>query len=113
YQLLDDANRTNAVPYDNAINQMGAVYGYIAPTNTLVLGTGEWNDCRVIVQDYHVQHWLNGRLVVDYMLNSPDWANVLVQATNTYIIFQNTGNEDNGVVPGVIYYRDIKIRRLP
>jgi hypothetical protein len=92
---------------------MGAVYGRIAPTNKTLAATGQWNDCRVIVQDFHVTHWLNGKLIVDYLINSPAWTNVFVQATNSYIAFQNIGNNAHGVVPGVIYYRDIKIRRLP
>jgi ribosomal protein S18 acetylase RimI-like enzyme len=48
----------------------------------------------------------------DYQINDPAYAGVFTQATNTYIAFQNRGNRDDGVVPGVVYFRDIKIRRL-
>jgi hypothetical protein len=92
---------------------MGAVYGIIAPTNKTLVPTGQWNDCRVVVQGYHVTHWLNGKVIVDYQINDPAYTNSMPQATNTYIAFQNKGSGDHGRAPGVVYYRDIKIRRLP
>ena len=117
YQLFDDADVSTAgytdATYLNPVNLMGAVYGIIAPTNKILVPTGQWNDCRVIVQGYHATHWLNGTVIVDYQINDPAYTNFLVQATNTYITFQNKGSGDHGRVPGVVYFRDIKIRRLP
>ena len=117
YQLFDDANVATAgytdSTYQNPVNLMGAVYGIIAPTNKTLVPAGQWNDCRVVVQGYHVTHWLNGKVIVDYQINDPVHTNSMSQATNTYIAFQNKGTGDHGRAPGVVYYRDIKIRRLP
>ena len=117
YQLFDDANVATAgytdPTYLNPVNLMGAVYGVIAPTNKTLVPTGQWNDCRVVVQGYHVTHWLNGTVIIDYEINNPAYTNFFVQATNTNIAFQNKGTGDHGRTPGVVYYRDIKIRRLP
>ena len=33
---------------------------------------GEWNESRVLVRGTHVEHWLNGRKVLDYELGSPE-----------------------------------------
>ena len=117
YQLFDDADVATAgytdPTYLNPANLMAAVYGVIAPTNKTLVPTGQWNDCRVIVEGYHATHWLNGTVIVDYQINDPAYTNFFVQATNTYIAFQNKGTGDHGRAPGVVYYRDIKIRRLP
>ena len=117
YQLFDDANVATSHYTDNTylnpVNLMGAVYGLIAPTNKRLVPTGQWNECRVTVQGYHATHWLNGNVIVDYQINNPAYASYLTQATNTQIAFQNKGIGDHGVVPGVVYYGYIKIRRLP
>lgn len=117
YQLFDDANVATSHYTDNIyldpVNLMGAVYKYIPAMNKHLVPTGQWDDCRVIVQGYHATHWLNGNVVVDYQINDPSFVNIFVQATNTQIAFQNKGTGDHGVVPGVVYFGHIKIRRLP
>ena len=32
-----------------------------------------WNKTRIVVNGSHVEHWLNGRKVVEYELRSADW----------------------------------------
>jgi hypothetical protein len=118
YQLLDDQNRTEVT---DPRHQLAAVWGLISATNRQLVPTTNWNDCRVIVSGNRVQHWLNGRVVIDYYINSPQWTNIVSpsaigyfgQATNAYLGFQNIGNNDAGVVPGMTYFQDIKVRRLP
>ncbi len=105
YQLFDDAHVATAGYTDST--------GIIAPTNKTLAPTGQWNDCRVIVQGYHAKHWLNGGVIVDYQINNSAYTNLMPQATNTYIAFQNKGTGDHGRARGVVYFRDIKIRRLP
>jgi hypothetical protein len=117
YQLFDDANVATA-HYNNAqytyqSNLMAAVYALIAPTNKTLVPTGQWNDCRVVVQGYHAKHWLNGKVVVDYQIDSPAYRTRIPQDTNTYIVFQNKGTGDDGITPGIVYYGYMKIRRLP
>ena len=34
---------------------------------------GEWNHTRIVVDKNHVEHWLNGKKVVEYELYSSDW----------------------------------------
>jgi len=117
YQLFDDTNAPTSNYsgnwYANQTRLIGALYGYIAPTNKILVPTGQWNDCRVIVQGYHVTHWLNGNKIVDYNLNDSSYSSVFTQTTNTYIGFQNVGNADHGVTPGRVYFGYIKIRSLP
>lgn len=115
YQLLGDIHAS--VPENQTI---GAVWGLFAPTNTVLIPGGEWNQCRLILQSNHVQHWLNGRKVVEYDINSAAWTNAL-KAHGSYL---NVPGFGQGTSPGVGYimlrndaaptwFRNIKIRALP
>src|SRR2546430_13159831 len=39
----------------------------------VVLPFDHWNRTRIVVRGTHVEHWLNGRKVVEYELRSADW----------------------------------------
>ncbi len=114
YQLLDDLG------YSSPANKtMGAVFALFAPTNKLLVPVGQWNECRLIIQGNHVQHWLNGSVVVDYYINSSAWTNALVAAGGAY----NVAGMGQGTSPGIGYimlrndqgptwFRNIKLRPL-
>jgi hypothetical protein len=116
YQLLDDTNSNyTGLP---ANQKMGAIYALFSPTtNKVLVPTGEWNQCRLLVQSNHVEHWLNGRRLISYEINSPAWTNALAaytnygnipgfgQARSGYIAFQGHGEDS--------WFRNIKVRRLP
>lgn len=111
YQLIDDSGY--ALPADQS---SGAIWGLIPPTTGPSLVAGQWNQCRLLVQSNHVEHWLNGGLRVSYELNSPAFG-LLVdgspsfspydqfsKARTGYIAFQNWTPE--------VWFRNIKIRRV-
>jgi len=115
YQLIDDL--THSTP---ANQTTGATYALFAPTNKVLAPVGQWNECRLIVQGEHVQHWLNGGKVVEYNINSTAWTNALVAAGGNY----NVAGMGQGTGPGIGYimlrndraptwFRNIKIRPLP
>jgi hypothetical protein len=33
----------------------------------------QWNTMRILVDDNHVEHWMNGAKYVEYELGSDDW----------------------------------------
>jgi hypothetical protein len=67
---LDDVrHQDGARPETSA----GACYGLYPAPPGVVRPAGEWNQVRILVQGQHVEHWLNGRKVVEYELGSPDW----------------------------------------
>jgi hypothetical protein len=112
YQLIDDSGY--ALPADQS---SGAVWGLIPPTNQPLLAAGQWNQCRLLVQSNHVEHWLNGGLAVSYELNSAAFNSLVAsslsfnsyaqfaKARSGYIAFQNWTPE--------VWFRNMKIRRLP
>lgn len=70
FQVLDDAgHRDGARPETSA----GACYGLYAAPRGVVRSAGEWNEARIVVQGSRVEHWLNGRRVVEYELGSDEW----------------------------------------
>jgi hypothetical protein len=70
YQVLDDARHPDAKVGTH--RQSGAFYDVLPPVADKPLRpVGEWNEGRVLVKGNHVEHWLNGRKVVEYELGSP------------------------------------------
>ena len=64
YQLLDNA--TEKHPEYTA----AALYDLVAPSEDRTRSVGEWNEARIIVRGWSIQHWLNGYKVVDIDLAS-------------------------------------------
>ena len=111
YQIFDDPYYS--VPADQT---SGAVWGLIAPTNKLLLPSGQWNQCRLLAQSNHVEHWLNDRKVIEYELNSPSF-NALVAASPNFNPYSQFGKARTGYIAlqlwtPEVWFRNIKIRRV-
>ena len=92
-----------------------SVFGLYPFPAGIVRPAGEWNDARLVVRGNHVEHWLNGTMVVEYELWSDDW-NARKAAGKwaevpTYGIAEigHIGLQDHG---GLTLFRNIKIREL-
>ena len=108
--MLDDAEHVDGA---DPLTSSGANYALHAAPRGVVRPAGEWNQARIVVQDRHVEHWLNGEKVVEYVLGSPEWKELVAnskfvqwpeygQARTGHIGLQDHGNP--------VWYRDIKIR---
>jgi hypothetical protein len=111
-QVLDDDQHADG---KKPTTSAGSLYDLIAPTNKTLRPVGEYNKARIVVQNNHVEHWLNGKKIVEYDLGSEALSSLIAQskfkdfplfAKNKagYIALQHHG--DN------VWYRNIKIRRL-
>jgi hypothetical protein len=113
YQLLDDANTEDGKSRLTAAGSDYALYG--APAG-VVLPYDHWNKSRLIVRGNHVEHWLNGRKVVDYELKSADWKRRV--AASKFAAYPNYGLAARGLIglqgdhPGALAIRNIRIREL-
>jgi hypothetical protein len=114
YQLLDDANAPDG---RNRLTAAAAAYGLYAAPAGVVKPFGEWNTTRIIVNGMHVEHWLNGELVVAYDLQSPDWTAKV--AASKFSKYPNYGLAAKGFIgiqgdhPGALELRNMRIRELP
>lgn len=95
YQLVDDA--LNAEARSDPKNTAGALYGKVAPREAAARPAGEWNESRIVVRGRHVEHWLNGKRVVDCECAA-------AEGRATPVALQNHNAE--------AWFRDLRIRRL-
>jgi hypothetical protein len=114
YQLLDDANAHDG---RNRLTAAASAYGLYAPPAGVVKPFGEWNTTRIVVNGDHVEHWLNGRKVVEYDLRSPEWTAKV--AASKFSEYPHYGLAKSGLIgiqgdhPGSLALRHIRIRELP
>jgi hypothetical protein len=113
YQLLDDANTEDGKSQLTAAASDYALYG--APAG-VVRPFDHWNKTRLIVRGTHVEHWLNGRKVVEYEFGSPDWKGKV--AASKFAAYPHYGLATSGLIglqgdhPGALAIRGIRIREL-
>ncbi|MSR62796.1 MAG: DUF1080 domain-containing protein [Planctomycetes bacterium] len=70
FQILDNQGHKDGLdPRTSA----GSNYAMHAPLADVTHPAGEWNSARILVCGPHVEHWLNGKKVVEYELWSDDW----------------------------------------
>jgi len=113
YQLLDnikaDDNKTQ-------LTRAAAVYGLYPAPDGHVKPVGEWNTTRIVARGAHVEHWLNGFMMEQYELWSPDWE-AKVKASK-FRVWPNYGRAKKGHIAlqgdhnGELAFRNIRIREL-
>jgi len=115
FQILDDAKHPDATQGRDGNRLQGALYDMIPPTNKQDKPIGEWNHARIISKGNHVEHWLNGRKIVEFQRGTPEW-DALV-ARSKYIENPGWGTPKESPIllqdhRDVISFRNIKIRKL-
>ncbi len=111
YQVMDDAGW----PEKMKPNQYtSATYAMYAPEGAQLKPTGEWNATKIIVNNAHVEHWLNNVKVVEYELWSDDWRTR--KSEGKWAKVPNYGMAKSGHIglqnAGKVVYRNIKVRQL-
>jgi hypothetical protein len=110
-QILDDDKYRDNSPK----TWTGALYDLIAAKDKTVHPVGDWNAVRLVVAGGHVEHWLNGKQVVEYELGSDELKRLIAQSkfkdmprfareSEGYIALQHHGGE--------VAFRNIRVRRL-
>jgi hypothetical protein len=113
YQVIDDERHADAKIGPH--RQTAAFYDVLPATERPVKPAGEWNTTRIVVRGQTVEHWLNGKKVLQYELGSPALKAAIAKSKfkgiarfgtrqNGHILLQDHGNQ--------VWFRSIKIRRL-
>lgn len=113
YQILDDDkhkdgknnNRRTACMYDM----------FVANENKKLNPPGEWNESRIVLKDDHVQHYLNGEVVLEIELWSDTFNAAL--AKSKYKNVKNFAKTNPGHIviqehDDKVWYRNIRIKEL-
>lgn len=113
YQLIDDDRHADGkLP----THRTGALYDLFAPpADKPIKPVGEWNHSVILFNGHHGEHWLNGRKMVEYELDSPAMRMALAaskyapipwfaERRSGHIVLQDHGDD--------VYFRNLKIREL-
>ncbi|MEO0900065.1 MAG: family 16 glycoside hydrolase [Bacteroidota bacterium] len=111
-QVLD-----NVLHPDGAIekHRAGDLYDLIQCKFVAVNPPGEWNHIRIIHNEGKLEHWLNGRKVVETDIRSEEWTELVAGSKfNEYPAF---GKAEKGHIAlqdhsDNVWYRNIKIRPI-
>ncbi|WP_157665158.1 3-keto-disaccharide hydrolase [Mariniblastus fucicola] len=112
YQILDNDKHADG---KRRITSAAALYALYPPGDEQPKKVGQWNTTKIVIKGDHVEHYLNGKKVVDVTIGSDEWKEKVAaskfatwdkfgKSKTGHIAFQDHGNP--------VWYRDIKIKAL-
>jgi hypothetical protein len=120
FQVLDDDKHPDAKLGRNGNRTVGSLYDLIPAKDKKANPIGEWNTGRVVSKGKHVEHWLNGKKVVEYERGGEEFRNLVAQskykaasynahgrfgeAPKGHILLQDHGDQ--------VSFRNMKIKAL-
>jgi hypothetical protein len=113
YQLLDDEGFED--PLEDS-QMAGANYSmHAAGKDKTLKPVGEWNTGKIIFDHGHVEHWLNGKKVVEFEKDSDDW--ISRRNSGKWNDFPDYGKTNDGYLAlqehgAGVWFRNMKIKRL-
>jgi hypothetical protein len=114
YQIIDEVSWDGDSLHEGQL--AGACYDmYYADKNKKLMPVGEWNTSKIVVNNGHVQHWLNGDKIVEYQMWTPEWDSLKsVRKWKDYPLYGTArkghiGLQDHGKKT---WFRNIKIKIL-
>ncbi|QDU90785.1 Trehalose utilization [Pirellulimonas nuda] len=112
YQILDNqAHKDGKV----AATSAGALYAMYPPAEDVTRPVGKWNNGRIVIRNGRVQHWLNGKKLLEANWGDDDW-NAKIAASK-FSKWEGFAKNDEGHISlqdhgGQAEFRNIRIKRL-
>lgn len=111
YQILDNEKHADG---KNPRTSAASIYFCLPPSHDATRPVGEWNTGRIVCQGTVIQHWLNGKKVIDLDYTDPRYA------WHVELLANRGGNlADRGAKLSLqdhgdpVWYRGIKLRTIP
>jgi len=112
YQVLDDDKHSDNL---NPTHRSGSLYDMIESKGKVLKPVGEYNSAKVVFNGNIIEHWLNGKKVVEANSDTPEFEELFKKSKyhnkkdftvhkNGSIVLQDHGNDT--------WYRNIKIKIL-
>lgn len=114
YQMIDDEKHPDG--QRGGLHQTASFYDVLPPAVDKPMNKpGEWNSSRLVAKGNHVEHWLNGKNVLTFELDSAE-----VKAGLAKSKFKNAEGFGQHIVGHIMltyhhdecWYRNLKIREL-
>lgn len=113
YQIIDDVTFPHKL---EDWQKAGADYAMHLPNSSKQLKpVGEWNTSKIIFDNGHVEHWLNGKKILAFTAWDAEWTRK--KTTGKWKTYPDYGTARKGHIAlqdhgNKAYFRNIKIRKL-
>ena len=112
YQVIDDIGHKDNL---NPTHRSASLYDIIEAKGKKLNPVVEFNSAKIVFNKNHGEHWLNGKKVVEYDMNTPEFEELFkkskyhshkdfIKHKIAHVVLQDHGNE--------CFYRNIKIKQL-
>ena len=115
YQLLDSKVLENSKDLLLESHATGDVYDLISSSYENPISIGKWNQARIVILNNYVEHWLNGKLILEYKLETEEWKDLVAKSKfRNYPNFSKTTSGNIGLQEhgSVVKFRNLKIKEL-
>ena len=111
-QIIDD--QSNAAKTSNT-HITGSFYDVLPPKYRISRPAGQFNHSRIVVLKDHIEHWLNGLLVLEYQIGGEVWSQNI--QNSLFGGYSNFGRSERGHIAimnqqGRIWLKNIRVRNL-
>lgn len=115
FQILDDEKHPDAKLGKDGNRKLGSLYDLIPAPADKPYKKNEFNTAKVVVKGNQVEHWLNGKKIIEYTRGNQAWRDTVAgskykdwpkfgESEEGHILLQDHGDE--------VTYKNVKIKEL-